>query len=219
MIGRGVSVILIVLILYSSYMVLAGSEYQRVNLLNQSQTELAVPSDIEYNSSVSILSDSDFVKQNWPGNGTEGQPYVISNLRFSNTENLPIRICNTRAYFLVINCVVESLQNYPRTGWGNGIILSNVTNGIVEGCSIDYMNAGVYLSNANNTIVRNNLIVACDTGISINSLDRCTISNNSIRMGFEGITGHGLRHSNLTESMIVESHIGLYLNAYCINNT
>ena len=207
------------LILYSPYLALPGCDFQVTNDLTAIKTQFLSPSDSIYNSSVAILSDADFVLQNWPGNGTKSQPYLISNLRFSSTEDWPIKIYNTRAYFLVSNCVVESSEMYPAAYDGKGIILNNVTNGIIVNCSISNKNAGVYISDANNTIVRNNLIIACDIGISIHRLERCTFSNNSIRMGYEGIQTYKLRFSNLTGNLIVESHTGLGLSVHCTNNT
>ena len=220
MIGKeGVSLILVLLVVFSPYLIITEENTPRINDTTSIETKHYHSSEVEYNSSVEILADGDFVVQGWPGNGTESSPYLISNLRFISRDVWPIIIYHTRAHFVINNCVVEPTDVSLGARWGKGILLSNVTNGVVENCTIHDMNAGVYISDANNTIVRNNLIIACDTAISIHRIERCTFSNNSIRMGYEGISTYKLRNSNLTGNMIVESYTGLGLSPETMNNT
>ena len=219
MIGRGVSVVLIILILYSPYMVLTRSEYQRVNLSMQIQTELAVPSDIEYNSSVSILSDSDFVEQNWPGNGTESSPYLISNLRFPSTELFPITIGNTRLHFVVNNCVFDPVGFGETMCDESAITLINVTNGAIENCNISSKSRGISTWNVNNTKFRYNRISDCGVSFYMNYLFNCEFSNNTIHSNFFALDGNELRNCSFTGNLVVEGEYGIYLNSACINNT
>jgi len=217
--GREISIVLIVLVLSSPFVVISEGFHQRINHATESGTRSSLFSDVVYNSSVTISSDADFVLQNWPGNGTMNQPYLISNLRFSHSEDWPIRIYNTQSYFLIVNCTVEPSEYYPAHSDGKGILLYNITNCIVENCSINDKNVGVYVDNSNNTIVRNNLIITCDTGIFLSRLERCILSNNSIRKGNTGIQTLHLRFSNLTGNQIVESHTGIGLSVDSKNNT
>ena len=92
-----------------------------------------------------ITNDSQFESQGWDGLGTEEDPYVISDLNITS-DDVCISISNTRVYFKIQNCLIESLSS-----WGShGIVFSNVVNGLVTNCTIKAKNYGVYLTNSPN---------------------------------------------------------------------
>ncbi|MFW9811505.1 MAG: NosD domain-containing protein [Candidatus Thorarchaeota archaeon] len=212
---------MIALVLISPITVLSDRALHGSNHSNASEIISYLPSDVSYNSSVVILSDTDFVMQNWPGNGSESSPYSISNLRFSPDEDSIIRIYNTRAHFLLNNCVFESQDSYPWPSYGAGVILFNVSNGVIENCSINGKNTGLGITNINNTLIRNNLIKRCDHAIDMYQISNCAFSNNSIFSHdySTGISGGRISYSNFTANILVEGFTGLSLGPNSINNT
>ena len=119
----------------------AGSEYQHKSTLStknttapqQKSTLLNINKIIERKSLLNneehdpivIEGNLDFATQanneNWPGDGSESSPYVISGFSISDSEFSAIQISNTNVYFLISNCTFIND--------GNGISLASVSNG------------------------------------------------------------------------------------------
>ncbi|MFO7836643.1 MAG: right-handed parallel beta-helix repeat-containing protein [Candidatus Thorarchaeota archaeon] len=102
----------------------------------------------EYTPHVPIAIDetSDFETQGWPGSGTPGDPYVISELNITYDVNeFLISIVNTNASFVIRDCYLDqgSLE------WA--IRFANTTAATIEYTTIDSAQGGVYLENSNNT--------------------------------------------------------------------
>ena len=175
-------------------------------------------SDIEYSSPVNISSDSQFAVQGWPGNGTESSPYLIAGLRFSYPHQEPIIIENTRMYFVIRDCIFEK-QGLPAVlGNVNAIHIFNVSNGIIEGCSISATSLAIGATNSSNMMIRNNRVRETEHGFNFDSLKRSIIHNNSLISGYGGIIGNELIYCNITENTIAEVDWGLCLAEFCANN-
>ncbi len=151
-------------------------------------------------SSVTIVGDSDFSEpgSDWTGTGSEGDPYLLSNMiiNLTGVSGNCIRISNTRAFFRIENCTVIG------GSLGYGIILSNTTNGEIQNNTIKKNSeAGVYLAWSSNINVSLNLIrdnldgVRVTTYSSENNIQNNTISRNSRY----GIFMDATSHSNLVK--------------------
>ncbi|MFW9959242.1 MAG: right-handed parallel beta-helix repeat-containing protein [Candidatus Odinarchaeota archaeon] len=96
-----------------------------------------------------INSNSDFEAQGWAGNGTEASPYLIENLVIRTTE-MCISIQNTNAFFIIRNCILTCM---PYTIAGGGIYLSEVSNGLIEGCTVSNKNLGIGIQSCDHCVV------------------------------------------------------------------
>ncbi len=82
-----------------------------------------------------INGTDDFVGQGWPGSGSEVDPFIIEALNITyDVGKVAIHITNTDAYFIIRDCYVNQMSNEV------GIAFLNVSNGLVEYCTI--MSAG-----------------------------------------------------------------------------
>ena len=95
------------------------------------------------------------------GAGTENDPFFIANLQLSMIEEeVMIDISNTDAHFVLFNCRIYLEKVYV------AIIMTNVSNGVIEDCEIS--GAGIILNRCNRTDVLG-----------------CTISDSRFEMGIE----------------------------------
>lgn len=103
---------------------------------------------------IRILCDSDFgsSKYNFPGSGTEKDPYLITGYRISTTITSGIYITDTTKYFIVYNCYVNT--NY------SGIYIDHVADGTAtilnNNCNDNRI--GIFLENSDFCVVTYNLL-------------------------------------------------------------
>jgi PGF-pre-PGF domain-containing protein len=107
------------------------------------------------------------------GTGTADDPYIIENWAIQNPGGRGIEIDNSRAYFVVRNCLLENCSY--------GVYFDNVRNGRVENCVIDNCSYGVYLLNRsdNNSII-GCTVSACQCGIYISQSENNTLQGNTL---------------------------------------
>ncbi len=87
---------------------------------------------------INIFSNSDFYsyasQEQWPGDGTPTNPFVIENLDI--TGDVPyngiVTIKNTDVHFIIRNCLIH--DNYASDG--AGIILQNVSNAVISNVKV-----------------------------------------------------------------------------------
>jgi len=113
------------------------------------------------------------------GSGTEEDPYILEDWKLTE-----ITIRDTTAYFIVRNCYLTEVDEYPYENFG-GVRLNNVVNGAIQD-SIFYpegdCNApGIHLESSNNNVVDSCMISNCWFGIrldtsSANIIKNCNIS-------------------------------------------
>ena len=120
--------------------------------------------------------------EDWPGNGTLENPYIIKNLLIDRGGNdgFCIEIYNTTVHFIIRNC---SLHGATKNN-GAGIYLKNVTNGqlIRNDCTNNFR--GIALENSTNiTISSNNCSINTEEGIYLNSSVENTLSDNICENG------------------------------------
>jgi len=127
---------------------------------------------------ISIDGDGDFAAQaadeGWPGNGTEGNPYVIEGYEITRGHEC-IYLVRTRAHFIIRDSrLVSSSYNYC-------IFLNNVQNGSVENCILENGSFGLYMFSAGNITVTNNSVI--NNNIKCEWTWDCFFSENKILEG------------------------------------
>lgn len=121
---------------------------------------------------IAINSDSGFTGSNGvvTGTGVRTDPYLIEGWKINSTGKVGVNITNTRSYFVISN--VEIFGHGSHYG-GVGMLLNNVTNGVIQTSSIATNNEGISLYHSSNitlstNIITNNTISGVDVGFSAN---------------------------------------------------
>ncbi len=139
-------------------------------------------------SQILILDDSGLAQ--WPGSGTEENPYVIAGLTI-NGHDFCITVMNTRAHFIIRDCTL--------IGGRTAVIeLCNVTGGVISNNTIQLGTAGIQITNSTDVTVDSNRIAVCGTGVWAISSLRSTIRKNQIHHNTQGIV-----LDNCNESSVV----------------
>ncbi|TFG31385.1 hypothetical protein EU527_12500 [Candidatus Thorarchaeota archaeon] len=165
---------------------------------------------------ITITSNDDFISQGWPGNGTEGNPYLIEGLSVIDTSTC-ISISDTNVYFEITNCLISS----PTQSNNNGINFENVTNGAIIDCILENHANGVYLSLSSYCIINKSIAFNNEhSGLELLSSDFCTILNNT---AFDNLCGFWLESSStctLNYNIAVDNEYGfiLYLSSSILEN-
>jgi len=119
---------------------------------------------------IGINGNLDFITQanneNWPGEGSESSPYVISGFNISDSEFSAIQISNTNVYFQISNCTFIDC--------GTGISLDTVSNGHIFNNTIYNSfggineRGGILVTESNNNMIENNTIYRTEWALTLN---------------------------------------------------
>ncbi|MFW6196263.1 MAG: right-handed parallel beta-helix repeat-containing protein, partial [Thermoplasmatota archaeon] len=106
-----------------------------------------------FNESLIIKNNTNFydksMKYNWTGNGTEQDPFIITDYYFNmNETQTAVYIENTDVHFVLKNCNI--------TYSSCGIVLSQVKNGTIQDNTFYNNDCGVRLFNSQNNIIEGN---------------------------------------------------------------
>jgi parallel beta-helix repeat protein len=116
------------------------------------------------------------------GVGSELDPYFIANLQLAVTdEEVAIDISNTDAHFILKNCRIVVVRGLF------ALILSNVSNGVVEECEV--VGGSLFLDFSNCCEIIDNTIIgpSSETGIDILFCRDVMISGNTVSDAITGI--------------------------------
>ena len=186
-----------------------------------------------------ILSDEDFSKYNFTGNGTALDPIRIQNYNITTYENYAIYIMNTTKYFIISNCFLK--------GQFGAVFILNAAPGTVKivnnYCSDFYdryerqEGTGIEIMNCPHATIINNTCVFDVDGIVLRSSPYATVEGNncSFNWGADAIylyllkEGNGitvyespniiLRNNFLKKNAIFGMYIWHSNNATITNNT
>ncbi|MFW9969349.1 MAG: NosD domain-containing protein [Candidatus Odinarchaeota archaeon] len=150
-----------------------------------------------------IESDADFIPYEFPGNGTQNNPYIIEDLRISASGRFSeaIHISNTNAFFIIRNCFIYTdyigislsdvaagtswiINNtcYSKTSDGGGIVLGQTTNCTIISNIITNFMQGIHFNYASHCLVQNNIVESNNNqGINIRYSSYNIIINNTIK--------------------------------------
>lgn len=106
-----------------------------------------------------VEGDHGFAAAGFSGNGTAGNPYVLSDLSLNASLELHgIRISNTTAHFRIVGCTVHDSYSPDRdplnlSASGSGILLINVTHAVIEDYLGDFNVRGVTVVSSSDVII------------------------------------------------------------------
>jgi parallel beta-helix repeat protein len=103
--------------------------------------------------SITIETDSNLTARGFLGSGTFEDPYRISGFNFTSNETA-ISVPDISLHLKIIGCSIQSAGLKA----GYGIFLENVTEGIIENCTINDKSTGVYIVQSLDCIVNNSYI-------------------------------------------------------------
>lgn len=128
------AVLLLLVVMYGVLYVGASQESSKFVGNPNTDTLLIIPSHTP-SAPILILSNEDFETQSWPGDGTEENPYRISDLIIdsNSTQWSGISIHDTTVHFVIENCILLWSGVYCST---SGIYFGNVTLGAVKNCTV-----------------------------------------------------------------------------------
>ncbi|MHA2318092.1 MAG: right-handed parallel beta-helix repeat-containing protein, partial [Candidatus Hodarchaeales archaeon] len=173
---------------------------------NLSETKKRIFSD----SPISISGNEDFIdtveRENWPGNGTINNPYLIEDLQIIGfSSRRLIEIFNVDLHFRISN-------NLLSVGWV-GIYFLNVRNGIIENNTVT-ANSGFGISiyfSQNSTIV-GNIISNNRYGIWLDTSPGNLIAENVLENNDDGLYLSFSEENEITKNLISHStYDGIYL--------
>ncbi len=111
-----------------------------------------------------IEGDSDFESMELSGSGTESNPYIIEDLTISpnimaDTDCISIK--DTTKHFVIKLCTLTTSRE------ATCIKLENVSNAVIENCTISGANYGVYMIGCENITIRYNEFNSCYYAIGL----------------------------------------------------
>ncbi|MCG3227459.1 MAG: right-handed parallel beta-helix repeat-containing protein [Candidatus Heimdallarchaeota archaeon] len=144
-----------------------------------------------------ITSNDDFLTYDFPGNGTELEPYRIENLEITAESYNGIFIRNIERYLIIQNCVIEAeihgidinsissgyvlVQNNICHKSYAGIVISGSSNLSIESNSCSYNNySGIAVGSSSEITVKNNTCFSNEIGMRIYSSESCIFTNNLV---------------------------------------
>jgi len=154
-------------------------------------------------SSESIFIDSDesfreiATDRNWIGDGSISNPYLITNitLKGQNHHLTLIEICDTTAYFQILNCHLS--EGY------RGILFSNVFHGLIQNTTITNCTIGIELDNTvNSFIISNNITLNNREGLAIDNSVGIHLTDNNIIENRDGFKFHRSHSCNISRNTI-----------------
>ncbi|MHA1944995.1 MAG: right-handed parallel beta-helix repeat-containing protein [Candidatus Hodarchaeales archaeon] len=148
------------------------------NLNNRSLLASSINSlQYETHEPITIDGNSDFLTQaaseNWPGDGSEGNPIIIDSLNITGEKCFIIT--NTDLFFNLSNCVItcpESNPNYVPTLFFNNIRNGNIFNNILTGGGESVLQ----MSSSDTATINNNSITSSIGGTGIEILGSTNIN-------------------------------------------
>ncbi|MFW9848410.1 MAG: right-handed parallel beta-helix repeat-containing protein [Candidatus Thorarchaeota archaeon] len=148
---------------------------------------------------MNISSNNDFVSLGWNGSGTPADPYTIENVEITG-EYLALGIANTTAHFSVRDCSFSSQVHLL----AEGIILHNLTNGEITGCTFSSCDEAIGIDNCNDTRFSDNTVYNCSIGVGVWWSSGIEISRNTISNGSRGGYFTYVFDSNITNNIVFD---------------
>lgn len=174
-----------VLLLFGTFLAGLGSAQVNGQIIKENNANFSARGTTPHGV-IRINNNADFVANNGVvgGNGTEGNPYLISGWYIDdNSSENSIYIGNTTAYFIIENCL---LYNTTATGSpyfdGSVINIYNVTHGTIRNNTLsDGSNNGIRVQYSSNIAVEHNMVRdTSEAGIALDYSYNNTVYNNTI---------------------------------------
>ena len=161
-----------------------------------------------------IEGDANFTAANGVtgGSGTPDDPYVIEGWQISVTAGAAITIKDTRAHFVVRNCLLTG----SASACCYGVKLINVSNGRLEFLNITAMprssSAAIYLDECENITITFNTVEGVDDGIYVEDCENVVISSNYLKVKDVAIdVAARVKRAQVTLNIIACSRLAIFL--------
>ncbi|MBN1538729.1 MAG: right-handed parallel beta-helix repeat-containing protein, partial [Candidatus Thermoplasmatota archaeon] len=173
--------------------------------------------DISAGDAILIDSDLRFAEmasdKGWPGNGSEGDPFIIEDLVIDGRgNNFGMVIRDTSSKFIVRNCTIFNVTGPALPYGGSGIYLLN-TAGNVTGNSIFNCSAGISIEVSRGTAIDNNTCYNVNKGIVVSEVSDPIISCNSVircELGIRSDSSHNLTFKDNMIDLADQNAVWLY---------
>ena len=173
-------------------------------------------------SPILIWDDSDFVDYEFPGDGSQSNPYRIENYNITTRVTTGIFIFATSKYFVIKNCLISAthiginienvakstatIENCTVIGQFYGISVKNSANVTIRDNTLKDNYLGIYTSFSNETLILENKCVQNTIyGMRISESDNCSVENNYVKQNRYGI-------------YMFESSFCMVKKNFCLNN-
>lgn len=184
--SRAFAAIISVILIIQPFIIISGMMYHStVSDLRNDRFLAQVPgtrlTPDEHVNHVPILIDGtdDFISQGWPGEGTAGNPYVITGLNITYNHLDPlVSITNTDAYFVIRDCYIKQLASTI------AVYFNSTTHAKIEYSTVVAAWMGIYFDYAENTVI-DHVDVRAESyrGLFMEYSDFSVISNNFLYSG------------------------------------
>ena len=155
------------------------------------------------------------IEDNYTGDGSLNNPYIIENYEISATIGHGVHIKNTNLHFIVRDVTVNDgkLNNYY------GFYLENVTHGRLEDNTAYNNQYGFYIKNSfNNTFVAN-IAIGNTNGLTLNCSYLNFLTTNIITDNRHGFSLESSYNNTISGSEVIDNtYLGFYLSS-SYNNT
>ncbi|MFW6142523.1 MAG: InlB B-repeat-containing protein [Candidatus Saliniplasma sp.] len=149
-------------------------------------------------------------ENNWSGDGTEQDPYIIQGYEIDGREpTYAIIIGHTDVHFVIRNNYLYN-ASFPVPYWYTGAVtLVNVTNGMVNNNTIRFSSHGINLSSSYDNEVSNNTLLDNHEGVWIITSHNNTVTTNNITNENKGpiINSAGTDLQNSEDNIVTENRI------------
>lgn len=131
--------------------------------------------------SIIIYDDSDFEKYNFPGTGTESDPYLIENFTYQKQGLSQIYIFGVNKYFIIRNNILISDRAEEAIRIGNVPVNISIINNVIYGFTyIHDFEVGISIYNLNKCKIFNNTVISKEYGIKVWYSSNCSLQNNRL---------------------------------------
>ena len=144
------------------------------------QTPIPVLKAYEAHFPIVIDSNDGFTAWEFPGSGTEVDPYIIEGLNIT-ADGYCISIFATSVFFVIRDCYFKSVR------YSAAIRLNQVAFGHVERCKIVQSGEGLWLVQSSDCTIDNITVYGCSRGVNIDWSHDISISNSKIFSNNYGI--------------------------------
>jgi len=173
------AVVILILVISPVPLLLAFSSHNSGDSVEKRITQNIVISSLMDHGPITIVGDSGFEAQGWPGGGNETSPYIIEGLSIVSNVSC-IRIEDTTVYFVIKNCILSG-NNTETSQRGTSIGLFNVTHGIIENCTMYGQSMAFESAYSEHTIFRRNTVHDFNGYVIIGDyLTNCSFEDNTI---------------------------------------
>jgi len=208
-----VFVTVLVLLLSTVAGVMFSSNKTSSKFIRLGPIEQSINAEYQTSEPIIVSNNFEFVSLGASGVGTPSDPYTFENLHIADSSSC-IQVQDTTAYFVILNCKLESGDSAP------AILFSNVENGRVEQCEIKGGSSGIELINSEGCVIQENIIYDCWDGIYLYYTSTSTATDNTIHNNNKGIAFNQSNHSLILNNTIyANQRYGIEIAFYSYNNT